>query len=101
MEKSWQKGCRSIAFPLIFSGIYGYPVPEAWRVAIQSIPESSYDRDVTIAVLNDQALALGKRILEETKPNTSGSANKKFVFFWKEYLEKALMRVRDELRKEK
>jgi len=87
MEKAYHKGCRSIAFPLISSGIYGYPVQEAWRIAIQAILESSYDMDVTIAVLNDQALTLGKRILEETKPNTSGSTNKKFVFFWKEYLE--------------
>jgi len=87
MRAAYEKGCKSIAFPLISSGIYGYPVPEAWRVAIQSILESPYDMDVTIAVINDQALTLGKRILAETQPNTSGSTKKKFIFFWHEYLD--------------
>ena len=32
MKVAYAKGCRSIAFPLISSGIYGYPVTDAWRV---------------------------------------------------------------------
>ncbi|MBQ3193306.1 MAG: NADAR family protein [Oscillospiraceae bacterium] len=43
--------------------------------------------DVTIAVIDDQALALGKRILAESKRNTVSSNNKKFVFFWQAYQE--------------
>lgn len=87
MEKACQKGCRSIAFPLISSGIYGYPVQEAWRVAIKAIQESPYDMDVTIAVIDDQALALGNRILAESKHSKSNSAKNNFIFFWHEHLE--------------
>ena len=42
MKVACAKGCRSIAFPLISSGIYGYPVKDAWRVAIKAIQESPW-----------------------------------------------------------
>ena len=31
-----ENDCRSIAFPLISAGIFGYPVNQAWRKALQS-----------------------------------------------------------------
>ena len=69
MKVASAKGCRSIAFPLISSGIYGYPVKDAWRVAISAIRESPFDMDVTIAVIDDSALQLGTSILsQEAKP---------------------------------
>lgn len=77
-------GCRSIAFPLISSGIYGYPKDEAWRVAIKAIQDSPYNLDVAIAVIDDKALQLGTSILSEMMPkDTDNSAG--FQFFWHEY----------------
>ena len=70
MKVAFAKGCLSIAFPLISSGIYGYPVKEAWRVAIKAIRESPFDMDVTIAVIDDRALQLGTSILSQ-EANTS------------------------------
>ncbi len=71
MKVACTKGCRSIAFPLISSGIYGYPVKDAWRVAIKAIRESPYDMDVTIAVIDDHALQLGTSILSQEAKTAS------------------------------
>ena len=71
MKVACAKGCRSIAFPLISSGIYGYPVKEAWRVAIKAIQESPYEMDVTIAVIDDRALQLGASILSQEAKTAS------------------------------
>ena len=71
MKVACAKGCRTIAFPLISSGIYGYPVKEAWRVAIKAIRESPFDMDVTIAVIDDQALQLGTSILSQEAKTAS------------------------------
>ena len=71
MKVACTKGCRSIAFPLISSGIYGYPVKDAWHVAIKAIRESPYDMDVTIAVIDDRALQLGTSILSQEAKTAS------------------------------
>ena len=71
MKVAFAKGCLSIAFPLISSGIYGYPVKDAWRVAIKAIQESPYEMDVTIAVIDDRALQLGASILSQEAKTAS------------------------------
>ena len=71
MKVAYAKGCRSIAFPLISSGIYGYPVKGAWRVAIKAIRESPYEMNVTIAVIDDSALQLGTSILSQEAKTAS------------------------------
>lgn len=40
-----EKGCRSVAFPLISAGIFGYPKDEALRVAEASIREFLREND--------------------------------------------------------
>jgi O-acetyl-ADP-ribose deacetylase (regulator of RNase III) len=36
LELAAQKNCRSIAFPAISCGIYGFPVPAAMRIAVET-----------------------------------------------------------------
>lgn len=85
MKLAYNKGCHTIAFPLISSGIYGYPVEEAWRVAIRAIQESPYPMDVTIAVIDGKAQELGKRILAECAAPEKAEPKQEYQFFWHEY----------------
>ncbi len=69
-----ENGCQSIAFPLISSGIYGYPKREALWVAISSIRDflKGHDLDVTLAVFDETALAIGRALLEEAEGGAGG-----------------------------
>lgn len=50
---SKNNNCHSIAFPLISSGIYGYPKDEAWQIAIQSCMDfTNNNPDYSIIVLD-------------------------------------------------
>jgi len=73
LELAVEKGCGSIAFPLISAGIFGYPLDGAWRKAIQACrdfiedhPENSID--IIFAVLSDDILEAGNRAMKENAP---------------------------------
>jgi len=59
--------CTSISFPLISSGIYGYPKDEALRVATLAIQDflSDHDIDVYLAVFDKDAFAVSVKLLGE------------------------------------
>jgi len=63
-----ENGCGSVAFPLISSGIYGYPKEEAVRVAIGAIRDflKDCDMDVYLVLFDEEAMAAGKKITGET-----------------------------------
>lgn len=60
-----ENGCGSIAFPLISSGIYGYPKDEALEVARCAIEEylSEHEMDVYLAVYDKTAFILSSALL--------------------------------------
>jgi len=59
LKRAVENGCGSVAFPLISSGIYGYPKEEALSVATSAIREfiDGRDIDVYLAVLGRAARA--------------------------------------------
>lgn len=46
-------GCRSVAFPLISAGVYGYPKDEAFRIAKETINEflEENDNEMTVYIV--------------------------------------------------
>jgi O-acetyl-ADP-ribose deacetylase (regulator of RNase III) len=62
LELAVNHGCESIAFPLISSGIYGYPKTEALRVAVSAIRGfiSDHDVSVSLAVFDKDALTISE-----------------------------------------
>lgn len=70
LELAAENGCRSIGFPLISSGIFGYPLAGAWETAILACRDffrSNPDADMSVifAVLDESIMALGRRTLED------------------------------------
>ena len=62
LDAAFAEGCRSIAFPLISSGIFGYPKDEALSVATDAITgwlfsEEKADMDVVLVVFDKGAFS--------------------------------------------
>ena len=60
-------GCKSIAFPLISAGVYGYPKEEAIRIAASEIKEfllTPYGQEceVCLCLFDDEAVSIAERI---------------------------------------
>ena len=62
-----ERGCASVAFPLISSGIYGYPKDQALRVAVDTISEFLLENDMTvyIVVFDKNAYQIGNKLFAE------------------------------------
>ena len=57
LQLAKEYGCKSIAFPLISSGIFGYPKEQALKVAIDTIQDFLLTHDMTVyLVIFDQEI---------------------------------------------
>lgn len=59
-----ERGCGSVAFPLIASGTFGYPKDQVLRVALETITEFLMDHDMTvyIVVYDKESYSISKKL---------------------------------------
>ena len=62
-----EKGCESIAFPLIATGTYGFPKDLALRVAISEISSFLFENDMTVymVVYDKEAFVLSGKLFND------------------------------------
>lgn len=67
LKRALENDCKCIAFPLISSGIYGYPKAEALRVATAAIQDflNVHDMDVSLVVFDKAAFEVSEKLLGE------------------------------------
>lgn len=62
-----EKGCKTVAFPLISSGIFGYPVEQALLVAVNTISSclSEHEMVVYIVVFEQAVYEISKELFPD------------------------------------
>lgn len=59
--------CRSVAFPLISSGVYGYPKDQVLKFAIQTITEFLFDHELTVylCVFDKESYSFSQKLFSD------------------------------------
>ena len=62
-----ENGCETVAFPLISSGIYGYPKDQALKVAIDTISDFLLENDMTvyIVIFDRKSYQIGEKLFAD------------------------------------
>lgn len=65
LHKASELSCNSIAFPLIATGVYGFPKDEALQIALSEINKFllSHDMKVILVVFDDKAFELSGKLV--------------------------------------
>jgi len=71
LELAYRQGCRSIAFPLISSGVFGYPKDQAMKVAMETISafllDCSEDLMVYLVIFGSETVRIGQKLFDDIR----------------------------------
>ena len=69
LKLAQENNCQTVAFPNISTGVYGYPKPEAAKVALQEtiafLENNALPREVTFVCFDEENLELYRKLLEK------------------------------------
>ena len=67
LELALDHGCETVAFPLISSGVYGYPKDQALKVAVDTIGEFllAHDMTVYLVIFDRAAYTIGGKLFDD------------------------------------
>lgn len=67
LELALQHQCETVAFPLISSGIYGYPKDQALRVAMDTISEFLFEHEmlVYLVIFDKASYQIGEKLFQD------------------------------------
>ncbi len=67
LELALAHGCETVAFPLISSGVYGYPKDQALKVAVDTIGEFllAHDMTVYLVIFDRAAYTIGGKLFDD------------------------------------
>ncbi len=67
LDLAREYGCRSVAFPMISAGAYGYPREEAMAVAVEEISRFLLKNEMTVylVVFGRETLTAGKKLFKD------------------------------------
>lgn len=60
IELAIQNNCKSVAFPLISAGVYGYPKEEALAVAVEILSQYKDSMELSIVLFDSEAFEIAK-----------------------------------------
>ena len=75
MAAAWERGFRSVAFPLISSGGYGFPKEHALQAAMESIAAFEHfdEMEVTLTVCDPDSYEVSRELLSEVTDYIGGN----------------------------
>ena len=64
LKLAWERDCRTVAFPLISAGVYGYPKEAAMRAAVDTIRDYLAEHDMTVYIVayDESTFTMGRKI---------------------------------------
>ena len=69
LKVALDKGCKSIAFPLLGTGTYGFPKDIGLDVAVSTFTEflEEYEMDITLVVFGNDAVNVSGKLVDEVR----------------------------------